>query len=495
MLTANSPALRVIVVEDDEGDAVLVERALAASEFQPLQVGNRQSAIDSLAAGGFAACLLDLSLPDSFGLEGVEVVRASFPDLPIVVVTGLSDSQLALQALERGAQDYLVKGEWTSELLIRTLHYAIQRQQAQAENRRLLGELARQARHDGLTGLLNRCSLIEELTRHWSRSTRTTESLSCVMVDVDFFKRINDVYGHAAGDCALQAIAAVLRAGCRAEDTCGRYGGEEFCVILPGATQQQALAWAERMRRRLGELAIPLGAETLQITASFGVAERTMEVARLESLIDRADQALRLAKQLGRDRALPYCPRTGLDAGLASGSADADIGDTAGDLLCPLEAVLDPTATLEEAARYLIGTRSESLSVVDSQGNLLGTVGEQELTAGVTTALDWKRSVAEIMKRKPPTFGSWVAVETIREFLVRTGASHVLIVEGRRPIGVVTRLGILRWLTWRGAYCPAADADRNLTSTDPVSPHAAASVSAAELMSHAELPAEVNCPA
>lgn len=460
---------RVILVEDDEGDAVLAERALIASGFEVVHAGHRQAAIEQLEGGSFAAALLDLSLPDSFGLEGVDVLRAQFPDLPIVVVTGLADGQLALQTLERGAQDYLVKGEWTPELLARTLRYAIQRQQAQAENRRLVSELERQARHDGLTGLLNRSSLVEELTRHWSHATRSEDPLACVMLDVDFFKRVNDTYGHAAGDQVLQTVAATLQAGCRLEDVCGRYGGEEFCVVLPGTTKEQALAWAERMRRRLGDLPIAVGGDTLQVSASFGVAERTEHVARFETLIDHADQALRMAKQLGRDRVLPFGWRVSLNAEATNCGAATALGDTAGDLMCPLEAILDPAATLDTAARFLIGARSESLPIVDVQGNLLGTIGEQELASAVATPLDWDRTVAEVMKRKPPTFGAWVAVDVIRDFLVRTGASHVLIVEARRPVGIVTRLGILRWLAWRDACrlaAPASAIERPATRND-----------------------------
>jgi two-component system cell cycle response regulator len=458
--------LRVIVVEDDDGDAVLVERALARSEFVPVRAISRQAALERLAESAFDAALLDLSLSDSFGLDGLDVIRAKFPDLPIVVVTGLTDSDLALEALQRGAQDYLVKCDWTPSLLVRTLRYAILRQQLLAENRRLMSELARLARHDALTGLLNRRSLLEELGREWSRVCRSGENLACVLLDVDFFKKVNDAHGHAAGDAVLRAVAEMLQSGCRTSDIAGRYGGEEFCVVLPAASEEAALAWAERMRKRIAQMSISVGAEQVRITASFGVAERRSPMATMEAVIEHADQALRLAKQLGRDRVLPFGKIARSDASSQRAANDAMTRVTAADLLNPISASLLPTVTLQEAALHLLGVRVDCVPIVDSDGYLVGTVSEAELAWGVATHPGWKRSVAEVMIRRPACFSSWVDAAVIREFLSRTGARHVLIVEGRRPIGTVSQLSILRWLAWQSedagesgaaAFAPAAD--------------------------------------
>ncbi len=471
MNTSDQRRARVIVVEDDDGDAVLVERALARSEFVPQRAVSRQAALACLTEATFDAALLDLSLSDSFGLEGLDAIRAEHPDLPIVVVTGLADSGLALEALQRGAQDYLVKSDWTPSLLVRSLRYAIRRQQLLAENRRLMGELERLARHDPLTGLLNRRSLLEELSREWHRASRGGDSLACVLLDVDYFKKVNDTYGHTAGDAVLRAVAEALQSGCRATDVAGRYGGEEFCVVLPGATEEAALAWAERARKRIAEMTV--GAEQVRVTVSLGVADRREDVADMEAIIERADQALRLAKQLGRDRALPYGKLVRSESAVQRLSNDAMTQVTAADLLNPISAGVPATATLHEAALQLLGSRVDCVPIVDPEGNLVGTVGEAELAWAVATQPGWKRSVADVMIRRPACFSSWVHAAVIREFLSRTGARHVLIVEGRRPIGTVSQLSILRWLAWQ-----AEDAGQR--GAEPSAPAAWAAPSTAE---------------
>lgn len=440
---------QVLVVEDDDGDALLVERALARSEFAPIRAESRQAALQHLAAARCDAVLLDLSLPDSFGLEGLDLVHAQHSELPVIVLTGLADEALALEALNRGAQDYLVKGAWTADLLVRALRYAIHRQAVQTENRRLLAELRQQARRDGLTGLLNRHALLEELHREWSRSSRTGGPLSCAMLDLDYFKRINDTYGHIAGDAALKAAAATLRAECRLTDLPGRYGGEEFCVILPGTTLKEALIWAGRVRARIAHAPLPIEGHEVPLTASLGVAERLPTMRGPEVLLEQADQALRLAKQLGRNRvvAADHIPKPA--PGLATSSGD-DLSQraTAADLMLPPMATLRPTTPLAEAAQHLLEMRTDALPVVDARGVLVGIVGEQDLVAAVSTPQDWLRPVAEVMQHHPPSFGPDTAARAIQEFLARSGVSQVMIVHQQRPVGVVSRFALLRWLYW-----------------------------------------------
>ena len=141
---------------------------------------------------------------------------------------------------------------------------------------------------------------VEHVRRELCRVSRYGLQLSCVLIDIDRFRYINERLGQAAGDDVLRALARSLRASCRGSDYFGRYGGEEFCVVLPQTSEQQAAQWAERMRGRIGELCVTLNDLQLGITASFGVAQRLADTSSPEVLVDMADQALVVAKRSGR---------------------------------------------------------------------------------------------------------------------------------------------------------------------------------------------------
>ena len=194
----------------------------------------------------------------------------------------------------------------SSRELQRTLRHAIQRQQIQNENRRLVGELQIAARSDSLTGLLNRHAMIEEFENCWQASLSNDSPLACVILDVDYFKNINDQFGHLAGDQVLRKIARILSNHTRPGDYIARYGGEEFCVILVEANEQQAVEWSESARTALSSFRFELSGKSRTVTASFGAAQRCEHTQCIEELIDLADQALLVAKGSGRDQVFSF---------------------------------------------------------------------------------------------------------------------------------------------------------------------------------------------
>ncbi|MCM2320260.1 Response regulator PleD [compost metagenome] len=155
--------------------------------------------------------------------------------------------------------------------------------------------------HDALTGLPNRRMLMERLRAEELRSQRGERPFVLAMIDVDHFKQINDTWGHEAGDRVLSAIAALLQAELRGSDLCGRWGGEEFLLLLPETTLARSEPFIERLRGGLRNLRVTFGSDVLSITASFGVAERLPEEGYSQTL-SRADAALFEAKHNGRDR-------------------------------------------------------------------------------------------------------------------------------------------------------------------------------------------------
>lgn len=167
---------------------------------------------------------------------------------------------------------------------------------------RLIHQLRWNARHDGLTGLLNRRAMQELLDQELTRSRRAGDTFAVIMLDVDHFKSINDLHGHPAGDHALKHIATLLQTSARATDRVGRYGGEEFIVLLPGLGLDQAAVAAESLRQRLSAHRLEREGEPLALSASFGVAEWRGPKEDPSRLLMRADQALYRAKRGGRNQ-------------------------------------------------------------------------------------------------------------------------------------------------------------------------------------------------
>jgi diguanylate cyclase (GGDEF)-like protein/PAS domain S-box-containing protein/putative nucleotidyltransferase with HDIG domain len=167
-------------------------------------------------------------------------------------------------------------------------------------------ELEVLATQDGLTSCLNRRSFFEHFSQAWSVATQRQMPLGCLMVDIDHFKRINDSHGHDVGDQTLRKVASVLRSLFPAPNLVCRYGGEEFCVVVPGLTLEQLQEVADRLREAIAALQINVGKNVLQLTASFGVSELRLGAEDPQSLINQADKALYVAKRTGRNRVVRY---------------------------------------------------------------------------------------------------------------------------------------------------------------------------------------------
>ncbi len=335
------------------------------------------------------------------------------------------------------------------------------RKQSQIELQRLLtasdeaqAQLAEQARRlhrlaeaDPLTGVLNRRSFHEHFEREWSRAERHPRPLSCIMLDVDFFKKINDTHGHAAGDAVLRHIAAVLTEACRPSDRVCRYGGEEFCIMVPETDEAGAAALAERIRIMLVtspvELGDQLGQTCLTITASFGVAERLGDDDDVESIIERADQALHIAKHSGRNRVMMY-HASDMHAEIAMIGNPARILSelTVGELVTPTPCI-DCDDTIANAVTCLLENDIGSAPVVSSQGKLVGFISERDLMVLQVTPDSWQRPVGEVMKRNVVTYEANVSAQQVYQFLCRVSLHRVVVVQDGRPLGIISPSSLL----------------------------------------------------
>ncbi|MGH6914495.1 MAG: diguanylate cyclase domain-containing protein, partial [Geminicoccales bacterium] len=239
--------------------------------------------------------LLDLALPDAHGLEAVGELRDAAPNLALLVMSGVEDERLALEAMLNGAQDYLIKGHSDSGLVRRAIRHAIER-------KRIECELSHLAQYDPLTGLPNRRLLQDRLAQALRRMNRRARLLALVLLDLDGFKAVNDRYGHAVGDRLLVAVAARLRRVARRTDTISRLGGDEFLMVVEGLqSPDEAAHVAEKVLASLGE-PFRLGGTVIDLSASLGITIASHAHDAPDVLTREADEAMYRAKSEGGKR-------------------------------------------------------------------------------------------------------------------------------------------------------------------------------------------------
>ncbi len=236
--------------------------------------------------------LMDLYMPGCTGVELAAAIRQqeAFVGIPIVFLSQERERNLQLEALRLGGDDFLVKPVDPGHLA------SIVATRAQ-RGRVLRSHMVR----DSLTGLLNHSAILDRLGAELARAERSGASLAVAMLDLDHFKAVNDTHGHTAGDRVLRALSHMLQQRLRKTDLVGRYGGEEFAVVLPGATAEAAQRILDDIRQSFRELDFVFGGATIRCTFSAGVADFPAH-REVERLVPAADEALYAAKREGRDR-------------------------------------------------------------------------------------------------------------------------------------------------------------------------------------------------
>jgi len=292
---ADAQIVRILLVEDQRADARLVSETLADTAGARVQIRHAESlaiALERIVTEPFDAVLLDLSLPDAHGLEAVAAVQHAAPTLPIVVLSGLRDEALSVEAVRAGAQDYLVKGWGNGDILLRALRYAIERKRTERN-------LVHMAQHDSLTGLPNRALFQERLTRALEHARAARRTVGLILLDLDDFKRVNDTFGHMAGDLLLQTVAEKITGCIRSRDTVARLGGDEFALVLEEIVRpHDVTAVAEKVLQVLAD-GPRLKRRQFKVRASMGIALYPQDADELDTLIGNADAALYRAKAAG----------------------------------------------------------------------------------------------------------------------------------------------------------------------------------------------------
>lgn len=332
----NIPHINVLLIEDNPSDARLIEIMLAevpGTRFNLTWVESLEAGLARLAANKFDVVLLDLGLPESSGLDTLKRIFLQAPQIPtLVVLTGLKDESIGVQAVQSGAQDYLLKGRVDSALLARSIRYAIERRQAEDALRRAHDELERRveertaelahtvdalhaqiaerkqaeerisymAHHDALTGLPNRALFQDRIRQAITHAHRNATQVAVIFIDLDYFKRINDLLGHHIGDRLLQMVALRLQKCLREGDSIARLGGDEFILSVPVLSgSRDAFLVAQKVQDALKE-PLMVDSHELHIDCSIGIGLYPKHGTDVETLMRAADTAMYHAKEKGR---------------------------------------------------------------------------------------------------------------------------------------------------------------------------------------------------
>jgi diguanylate cyclase (GGDEF)-like protein len=297
--------VKILVADDDPVWLRMIEAMVRTWGDEVIAVTDGQRAWEVLGSPERPPlAILDWSMP---GVDGIEICRRLRADtvrsyVYVLLLTVRDKKDDLLQAFDAGADDFLKKPFDPDELRAR-LRAAGRVMDLQAALLGAQAELRIKAMHDAMTGLLNRGAILEVLERELSRARRENTTVGITLVDVDHFKQVNDVHGHAAGDVVLQEVSRRMTGVVRPYDTVGRYGGEEFLVVLPGTDEATVRGIAERIRHGIEVQPFATSDKALPVTASLGIAAHDpLGAVDADALIRAADAALYRAKRGGRNR-------------------------------------------------------------------------------------------------------------------------------------------------------------------------------------------------
>ncbi len=305
----------ILVVDDREDNIEVLRARLEAWGYHAIGARSGAEALKLVGESPPDLILLDVMMPEISGIEVARKIKGNvnLPFIPIIMQTALAETENKVEGLEAGADDYITKPIDFAELKarLRSMLRIKRLQEALEERERELLEVNERLRYmsqtDALTGLDNRRHLNDRIEEMFAHATRLKEPFALVMCDIDKFKSVNDAHGHLVGDEVLKQFSAILKDEAREIDRVGRYGGEEFMTLLPGATIASAAGFAERVRNRVEGHTFTFPGGTIQRTASFGVSGWPHpKVTECDALVRTADDALYVAKERGRNRVIEF---------------------------------------------------------------------------------------------------------------------------------------------------------------------------------------------
>jgi two-component system, cell cycle response regulator len=296
----------VLVVDDEESVLNSLRRLLRGEEYQLFLANSAWDARKIVEERDVDVILCDFNMPGENGLDFLKDIHSQKPEIANIMLTAYTTPSLLVEAINNSVLFRFFEKPWVGEeikqAIVEGIHYS-QIQRAAVENfsrqeeeiKRLISE----SEHDGLTGCYNRKTAMKKLDEQLGNSQRYDTTFSAVMLDIDLFKKVNDSYGHQQGDLVLKGVVKIVEESLRTPDILGRYGGEEFIIILPFTESESALVAMDRVRQKISEIYWDMS--ELQVTVSMGISQWCSSDTS-KSLVKRADDALYRAKSGGRNR-------------------------------------------------------------------------------------------------------------------------------------------------------------------------------------------------
>jgi diguanylate cyclase (GGDEF)-like protein len=298
-------SIQILIVDDEADVRNSMNTYIKHAGFPTELAASAEEGLEQLKDRKFDVVITDIMLPGLSGLELTKIIKNKY-DSDVIVMTGYSDDYSYEEAINAGASDFVIKPVRLEELVLR-LRRVMRERELTKERIRMMEKLQQLAITDGLTKLYNSRSFYTQLELEIDRSNRYNHPLALLLLDIDHFKDYNDSYGHLEGDKVLVHFSRVIQSCLRANDSAYRYGGEEFTVILPETSADEAKTVAQRIRASLEALVFaPQEDERVSKTISIGVTEYCSR-EKLTSFIKRADKAMYLSKQNGRNQVSVLC--------------------------------------------------------------------------------------------------------------------------------------------------------------------------------------------
>ncbi|MCD4762558.1 MAG: diguanylate cyclase [Desulfobacterales bacterium] len=290
----------ILIIDDDSGIRNSIHEFIGMAGYKSFETSSAEEALEILKTNTIHVVITDIRLPGMNGLELTDLIKNSY-DTDVIVITGFIGDYSYEEAINKGASDFVSKPIRFEELLLR-LRRVLRERNITKERALMLKRLQDLAITDGLTKLYNSRYFYKQLDSEIDRSKRYNHPLSLLFMDIDHFKHYNDNYGHLEGDKVLAGIGKVIKSCLRKMDTAYRYGGEEFTVILPETSRGEVMTVAKRIKDAIeNEKFSPQSGKSVSITISIGATEYCRD-ERISGFVQRADKAMYLSKQRGRNQ-------------------------------------------------------------------------------------------------------------------------------------------------------------------------------------------------